>query len=55
MVRLKSGGVPMAVSEVNDDGALCHWQDAKGNHKKERFKTAVLEIDDSGGVPVAFV
>lgn len=44
VVRLKSGGSLMTVSEVNDAGmAECTWFDKDGMVKKHYFLQAILE------------
>ncbi|MGF6524781.1 DUF2158 domain-containing protein [Variovorax sp. PvP013] len=41
-VVLKSGGVAMTVAWVEDENALCVWQD-KANHKEQVYPVVVLK------------
>lgn len=44
VVHLKSGGLPMTVSEVNDAGMVeCTWFDKDGIVKKHYFLQVILE------------
>jgi len=41
-VVLKSGSVPMSVAWVQDEDALCVWQD-KASHKEHVYPVVVLK------------
>ncbi|MFY9992267.1 MAG: DUF2158 domain-containing protein [Rhodoplanes sp.] len=42
VVRLKSGGAPMVVSEINGDEAICEWH-VKDSPKTKPYKLHCLE------------
>ncbi len=42
VVKLKSGGPEMTVSEVKGDKLYCKWFDEKGELKAKYFKTTEL-------------
>jgi uncharacterized protein YodC (DUF2158 family) len=43
VVILKSGGHPMTVAEVSDDGISCLWMGTEGELLRETLPLAVLE------------
>ncbi len=43
VVMLKSGGQPLTVAEVGDDGAACFWMGSEGELFRETLPLVVLE------------
>lgn len=44
VVELKSGSVPMTVTQILDDGRLvCRWMDPEGKVQKDYFPPAALQ------------
>jgi uncharacterized protein YodC (DUF2158 family) len=50
VVRLKSGGVNMTVTEIGDR-VKCEWQDAEGDGRQAAYPAAALEKVDLSARP----
>lgn len=51
VVRLKSGGPPLAVASLTDGGVLCCWFDGTGRAQEMRFRACLLEALGPGERP----
>jgi uncharacterized protein YodC (DUF2158 family) len=47
VVILKSGGHPLSVAEVREDGVECVWMGSEGDLYRETLPLAVLEIAET--------
>ena len=47
VVILKSGGHPLSVAEVGEDGVECVWMGSEGDLYRETLPLAVLEIAET--------
>jgi len=47
VVILKSGGHPLTVAEVGEDGVECVWMGSEGDLYRETLPLAVLEIAET--------
>jgi uncharacterized protein YodC (DUF2158 family) len=47
VVILKSGGHPLTVAEVGEDGVECVWMGSEGDLYRETLPLAVLELAET--------
>jgi uncharacterized protein YodC (DUF2158 family) len=49
VVKLKSGGYPITVTEVNEDTAECVWMGEEGDFFRETLPVVALEPAETDG------